>query len=558
MSGDGAGLRVQIASYNANLQGADTTRQDLTPWLIPVSEQKPVELVSSPVTNNKILQADAYRSKNPKSLSTHPSLPREAPDFYAVGFQELISLHTGLCGSGETALYNTDLDIRRTIRPHQAVVSGTGMYASLEEGGGPESYPILCQVDLVSIALFVYARERAPFSINRSSSANVKSAAHRVKEVRISKVGTGIGGVMGNKGGVGARIVVGAADGKGPDEVLTFVSAHLAAHDHNVLRRNWDWKQIVERMVFEPSSVQKLPILQEPAKNIDPKNMEALKQQHEEATQNHRNSNKPVALDKKSYTIYDTTHLFVFGDLNHRISLGKDELRLGKEGDEKSSSMRLTKESLVKAIEAGDWTTLSRHDQLSHQRLSSPPKAFHGLTELPIAETGIPPTYKYAVSRPGKQTKKKNAGISSAALEGQVLNNKRIPSWTDRILWASAPGKDHSDSHGVEVEFYRSIMQYTHSDHKPVTTLLRLQASEEPSAANSSSAPLLLSSSNPFQPLPNYQRQILSVSGLVLDRLVGQIWSLLLLVGGGSLVGGLLEVFVIGIITAWWLSSTLR
>lgn len=543
----GSGLRVQIASYNANLQGAETTRHDLTPWLIPAAEQRPVQPVSSkPVTNANVLEAAAYKSSNAKTPSTHPSLPREAPDFYAVGFQELIPLHTGFAASGHVALYNTDLDIRRTVRPHQAVVSGTGMYAPLEEGGGPEGYPLLCRVDLVGIALFVYARERAAFSVSKATTTSARSAAHRVKEIRAAKVGTGLAGVMGNKGGVGVRIVVAAADGKGPDEVLTFVSAHLAAHDHNVLRRNKDWQQIVQRMVFEPTSVQKLPILQEQSsKPLNPNDMDALKRQHEKETQPDKRARKTAPLDDKSYTVYDTTHLFVFGDLNHRIALGKSELERARKGDEKAgASSELTKESLFKALEAGDWSTLSEYDQLSYQRLSQPPKAFHGLTELPIEKAGVPPTYKYVVSRPDKQTKKKNAGITSDALEGHTLNKKRVPGWTDRILWASAPARDQNAQHGVEVEFYRSIMQYTHSDHKPITTLLRLPPP--------GSSPQLLSSLNPYETLPSTQRLLLSTSGVVLDRLVGYIWSLLLLAGGGSLAGGLLEVFIIGAITAWW------
>ncbi|SNX82982.1 related to INP54 - Phosphatidylinositol 4,5-bisphosphate 5-phosphatase [Melanopsichium pennsylvanicum] len=538
------GLRVQIASYNTNLAGAETTRHDLTPWLIPTAEQKPTGPRSSkPLTNSKVLQADAYKSTNTKTLSTHPSLPREAPDFYAIGFQELIPLHTGLSASGDTELYNTDLDIRRTIRPHQAVVSGNGMYASLEEGGGPEGYPLLCKVDLVSIALFVYARERAPFSISKATAKSAKGAAHRVKEIRTAKVGTGVAGIMGNKGGVGARIVVAAADGQGPDEILTFISAHLAAHDHNVFRRNKDWQQIVQRMIFEPSSVQKLPILQDPnRKPLNPNDMDSINEQHDMATSG-KGSERTVALDQNSYTVYDTTHLFVFGDLNHRLALGKSELAQVK--GEKSES-ELTKETLAQALEIGDWHALSLHDQLSHQRLCQPPNAFHGLTEVPIHEAGIPPTYKYVVCRSGKQTKKKNAGVTFDSLEGETLSKKRIPGWTDRILWASAPFKDSNDKHGVEVELYRSIMQYTHSDHKPITSLLRL-----PPASGD-----LLTSLNPYKPLPSTQRLVLSTSGMVMDRLVGYTWSLLLLMGGGSLAGGLIEVFVIGFITAWWFSRS--
>ncbi|PWY98488.1 DNase I-like protein [Testicularia cyperi] len=546
------GLRVQIATYNANLQGADATRHDLTPWLIPTAEQAPVKPVSSaPLSNEKVLHADAYKSRNARALSTHPSLPREAPDFYAVGFQELIPLHIGFAATGDSALYNTDLDIRKTIRPHQAVVSGNGMYASQEEGGGPEGYPLLCRVDLVGIALFVYARERTPFSINKATKSNT-SAASRVKEIRTAKVGTGLGGVMGNKGGVGARIVVGAADGKGPDEVLTFVSSHLAAHDHNVLRRNRDWQQIVERMVFAPSCVSRLPLIQTPVAKLDPKNMDALKEKHAQSTQQSDKAKKAAPLDNNSYTIYDTTHLFVFGDLNHRIALGKSELERAASGSKKGpTSEPLSEERLHKALEVGDWSALAGYDQLNYQRLASPPKAFHGLTELPIDEAGIPPTYKYVVTRTGKKTKQKPGGITSDALDGQTLSKKRVPGWTDRILWASAPGKDDNDRHGAEVEFYRSIMQYTHSDHKPVTTLLRL-----PAPASGKAEVATLSQLNPYPALPAWNRQALAISGLLLDRLVGYTWSLLLLAGGGSLAGGIIEVLVIGIITAWWFSQS--
>lgn len=59
-------LLVQIATYNANLQGNAGLPQDLVDWLAPTSK------VSSFLSNE-----------------------RRAPDIIAVGFQELLPLHLG-------------------------------------------------------------------------------------------------------------------------------------------------------------------------------------------------------------------------------------------------------------------------------------------------------------------------------------------------------------------------------------------------------------------------------------------------------------------------------
>ncbi|EPQ32433.1 uncharacterized protein PFL1_00629 [Pseudozyma flocculosa PF-1] len=557
------GLRVQIASFNANLQGADATRPDLTPWLVPAVHQPAIDNLASsstPATKpSSPLPAHHFRSTNPNTPSSHPSLPREAPDFYAVGFQELVPLHSGFAATSGLALYNTDLDIRKTLRPHQAVVSGNGMYAEAHLGGGPESYALLCRVDLVGIALFVYARERPPFA----AAPKKASAASRVKEIRKATVGTGLGGLMGNKGAVGVRLVVASPDGTGQDEVLTFVTAHLAAHDHNVERRNTDWRQIVQRLVFEPSSVSRLPIVQDANVKTSPTNLDALQQQYHAAnpaSSKAKIDRTPRPLDTRSYTLYDSTHLFVFGDLNHRIALGPTSVPGA------SSAQPLTKQRLASLLDSKDWASLQPHDQLTQQRLASSAKAFHALTEVSIAEMNVPPTYKYKVVRDGEGTpskKQKKAGKAAAAAAaaasapGQELSTKRIPGWTDRVLWASAaaagPSSDAAatyDKQGVEVELFRSVMEMTHSDHKPVTTLLQLPRPN----GKAGNAPPLLSSHNPYPPLSAPHRYILSLIGFLLDRAVGYLWTAIILLGGGNLIGGAVEVVVLGAITAWWLS----
>ncbi|PWN50486.1 DNase I-like protein, partial [Violaceomyces palustris] len=454
-------LRVQIASFNANLQGIpihhrqDHQHPSLTTWLVPTVDQQP---------------SSSYASTNPNTPSSHPGLPREAPDIYAVGFQELVPLSVGLSATSSSTLDRVDVEIRRSIRHHQAIVRPDATYPPISQAGGPESYALLAKVDLVSIALFVYARESQGFPPHPDNT----SVASRVKEIRTAKVGTGLAGLMGNKGAVGVRLVIAdraLGDDQEQHQILTFVSAHLTAHDHNVERRNWDYQQIVKRLVFEPSSLTRLPPIQVGTKASFPSSSSApdpdeLKQRYQSASSSSSSSRyediQPKALDNQEHTIYDTDHLFLFGDLNHRISL---------------SSPHLTKRSLEETLSRRDWASLQPFDQLSAQRLSDPPRSFHGLTELSIQEMNIPPTYKYKPVRERREKGKKGESGEGGGEKKDTpllnqLSSKRVPGWTDRILWASSSssssevankgGQESVAYHkqGVEVELFRSIMEF--------------------------------------------------------------------------------------------------
>lgn len=113
---------------------------------------------------------------------------------------------------------------------------------------------------LGGIALLVYTRDL--------------TITNKVVDVRVATAACGIFRLMGNKGGVGVRITVDdISDHDDEDEeevtgkieeshmeeknntgntVYTFVTAHLAAHDHGLQRRNEDYRSIVERLVFSP------------------------------------------------------------------------------------------------------------------------------------------------------------------------------------------------------------------------------------------------------------------------------------------------------------------
>lgn len=446
-------IRVQIGTFNCNLQGSSSTSPDLTHWLVPTVSEKSTAYTTSPNVDG-----------------------RTAPDIYAVGFQELLPLHDGFANNerAHEAINKTDRSIRRAIRPQSALTRKDGKYPP---GGGPEDYSLIAKVHMVGIVLLVYARERAPEVKSRAGAgvSGLPSVAERVKEIRTATVGTGLLGLMGNKGAAGARVVIGGAVPGQADEVFTFICAHLAAHDHNVPRRNRDWKNIVTRMVFTPESVQPLPVpLTTNKAASDEKGLDGLTERYETVHGSQSQKRKAKALDTSSHGVYETSHMFVFGDLNYRIGFNVKPsptlARKGYEGD------KLKKSDVKRKINQADWRTLATYDQLSTEHTSPEgPRVFHGLVEPDIRLVGYGPTYKYKIDKEARKRAEKEAkekGESetpdvdnTSPSNVGVLSGKRVPGWTDRILWASNGAQSEKggseDFQGVHLELLRSIMRYT-------------------------------------------------------------------------------------------------
>ena len=62
----------------------------------------------------------------------------------------------------------------------------------------------------------------------------------------------GIFGYVGNKGAAGIRIVLGEAGGSTDHGLkIAFVNSHLSAHIEQTDRRNWDFSEVVRRMMWE-------------------------------------------------------------------------------------------------------------------------------------------------------------------------------------------------------------------------------------------------------------------------------------------------------------------
>lgn len=135
-------------------------------------------------------------------------------------------------------------------------------------------------------------------------------------------------------------------------------------------------------------------------------------------------------------------------DLNYRISLTSPRKLAPHLLSHHVST--LSSELSDESSHSSSLSTLLPHDQLQQQLRSH--KTLHHLSEAPIT---FSPTYKF---KPGTRDTYKDF-------------KKRIPGWCDRILYAVA---ETSTTRGeeMEVEMYRSEMNFTASDHKPVRSLI--------------------------------------------------------------------------------------
>lgn len=188
--------------------------------------------------------------------------------------------------------------------------------------------------------------------------------AEQIGAVSTVTAGCGLMGLMGNKGAVGIRAKI-------QSNYVCFVSAHLAPHVENVERRNQDYADLCQRLIF--------PL---PPKRYRAENMA------EELMQSWNDPGAPT-------TIWESDFVFWAGDLNYRVAMPLAETR----------DLAL----------AGEYPSMLGHDQLTLEK-----EAGHAFKELQEAPINFPPTYKYV---PG----------SSETLDPRPEG--RAPAWTDRVLY---------------------------------------------------------------------------------------------------------------------------
>lgn len=243
-----------------------------------------------------------------------------------------------------------------------------------------------------------------------------EDAVPNLEWLQTAGVGVGVQG-MGNKGAAAVRMGYRAGD-----DILSFifVSAHLAAMEDAVERRNQDYQDIAKGLVFQSETGPK-PIERDEQDEHAPL-LEGL----------------PESSSSTS-GMYSTSYLFVGGDLNYRTSTTRptaEDIRefptiSGDPADPRHYSLFRFKDQLTQQLQAN--------------------KTLHGLTEATIT---FPPTYKY---------QERTAPLGP---DGWKWATHRWPSWCDRILFLNLPSTMLPAK--IKVHKYAPLPLFTTSDHRGV------------------------------------------------------------------------------------------
>ncbi|KIY72112.1 inositol polyphosphate phosphatase [Cylindrobasidium torrendii FP15055 ss-10] len=328
-----------------------------------------------------------------------------------------------------------------------------------------EKYVLVSKIVNAGLALLIYARD--------------DTVARTVCDVQTSWTGCGPM-FMGNKGAVAVRFrIPGESNDSG--QTFTFVCAHLTAHAHLLDRRIDDWNHIVSSLLFPPLEGSDTPS-----------------------------------------TLYDTSNLFLLGDLNFRVD---------PPDGHPLHDFHLKDIPVARTIEPEETrSALKEFDQLLVEQRKG--NTLIGLREGDFWKFKC--TYKYELG------------------EVDTYNTKRVPSWTDRILYVS-----HLDAADTQVTSHIKNLLYTHvpgyttSDHKPVVAVLAVPQRPTPS----SSIPLIHLPSN-YTPTIDSKANLKRYTGLAVDRVIGIVWWLFTIIGAGSAVVGLFNFFVGFGAWRWWRTPT--
>jgi hypothetical protein len=257
---------------------------------------------------------------------------------------------------------------------------------------GP-AFELAGSADLCEVRLLVFARkELRPY----------------ISALETATEATGVGHVVGNKGGVCLAMNVGSTS-------MAFFSCHLAAHQEMVERRNADMAEI-----FDGTRVG-------PLKFVD------------------------------AATQFD--HCFILGDLNYRNDL---TLLDGHRRESHENHWAKIRAMIEDGLATHTWAELAHADQLTREMAAK--RVLARFSEGPL---DYAPTFKLE----RRHDEACAAGLSYVA--------KRLPSWTDRILWRSAAGQEQWQ------EWVMPLTDVCSSDHKPLVAhhAIRLSGAAQPMKA---------------------------------------------------------------------------
>jgi hypothetical protein len=245
---------------------------------------------------------------------------------------------------------------------------------------------------------------------------------------------------MGNKGAVGLRVLYDAG-GEGRETELTFVATHLAAMEWNLPRRNANWAAVMRGLTFDDPEavVERFRAEEEGTPDGDEQRGERTRLLHDEHDEQHLRLQRHI----HDISVFKpSSHLFVAGDLNYRISTTAPPTNAGFPSLDPASENYHPKFFPL--------------DQLTRERKAG--RTMHGLQE---AEVKFPPTYKYDV-KPEGDVKGEDVEWSFAP--------HRWPSWTDRVLYLDVPAwaSGKASKKAMEVRAYNAMPIVRFSDHRAV------------------------------------------------------------------------------------------
>lgn len=295
-------------------------------------------------------------------------------DVYVIGFQEMVDL----------SVVNVAMDNKSQQRSQfwQEKIA-----ECLDSRGG--KYVQVSAKHLVGLLICVFVKQ---------------SIMPYVRDVRGATAGVGVMGMMGNKGGASIRFTL-------FDSSLCFVCSHLAAHRENVVGRNNDFKNIIEKTVYAP-------------------NDSSMEQDEVKIEKTRRLRYGTGLSEKEDLSMLQHDIIFWVGDLNYRIDDS------------------LTTEEVFQRIAKKDISTLLEKDQLNIEREKG-----HVFNDFNEGVIEFYPTYKY---QPGTDD-----------YETRADKKLRAPAWCDRILWKCKAQTVQ------QLTYDRSELRP--SDHKPVMSLFSVR-----------------------------------------------------------------------------------
>ncbi|KID72584.1 Endonuclease/exonuclease/phosphatase, partial [Metarhizium brunneum ARSEF 3297] len=365
------------------------------------------------------------------------------PDVVVFALQEVAPLSSAFISSRYLEEYFARFNDAVNLAARQYESNGTPREEPLvsvaQTVSGPEppspqrrSYTLVAAHNVGYTAILLFARD-----------------PDRIRNLKHAEVGFGTA-EMGNKGAVGIRALY-DVDGTGARcTEVTFVAAHLAAMEWNLARRNANWAAIVRGLTFgDPEVI--LNDLRGPEGAREPAQPA---ENNDQGTEGHRllhdvHDEQHVQVQRAMHDISvfkPSSHLFLAGDLNYRISTSSPP------PDAVFPSLDPSSPNYYPAF--------LPLDQLTRERRAG--RTMHGLSEHQVS---FPPTYKYDV-----QPKLSVVPDQDETEVPWKFAKHRYPSWTDRVLYLDLPPwvKSRGDHPSMNVIAYDALPLLRSSDHRPV------------------------------------------------------------------------------------------